>query len=163
MVRRRAKTASEQTAHWHHVLVYCLFSTFSAFCVLFLADSEKGMVKECSFSPLCTSRWVYCSLNVGMLEMIWPVKCGSIGNPLEGQYPGPLSIFLCPLSCQWPMPSPASAARTFSSNFLPCVCPIAAIDSWTVLMWPRLHSQHITLPLVTLPLFLVQADINWLD
>lgn len=35
-----------------------------------------------------------------MLEIIWPEKCGSIGNPLEGQYPGSspsLFISLCPL------------------------------------------------------------------
>lgn len=57
MARRRAKTASEQGAHWHHVLVYFLFSSkkkkacISAFCVLFLAGSKMGMVKECSFSP----------------------------------------------------------------------------------------------------------------
>lgn len=55
------------------------------------------MVRECSFSPLCTSHWVYCSLNVRMLEIIWPVKCRSIGNPLEGQYPGTLSISLSTL------------------------------------------------------------------
>lgn len=60
MARRRAKTYSEQGAHWHHVLVYFLFFFFffpaeaciSAFCVLCLAVSKMGMVvKECSFSP----------------------------------------------------------------------------------------------------------------
>lgn len=52
------------------------------------------------FFPWCTSHWVYCSLNVRMLEMIWPVKCGSIGNPLEGQYSGSSlhSFCLCPFS-----------------------------------------------------------------
>lgn len=42
--------------------------------------------------PWCSSLWVYCSLNVRILEIIWPVKCGSIGNPLEGQCLGTLSI-----------------------------------------------------------------------
>lgn len=165
MARRRAKTASEQGGS----LISCpsllfFFSSKSLhlcfLCFFFISGNiQDGNSEVVPFFPSCTSHWVYCSLNVRMLEMIWPEKCVSIGNPLEGQYPGTLSIsVLSP--CQWPMPSPASIARTFSSNFLPCVCPIAAIDSWTVLMWPRLHSQHITLPLVTLPLFPVQADIN---
>lgn len=122
----------------------------SAFCVLFLAVSKMGMAKERSFSPL-----VYLSLCLLLF------KCENAGNYLAGKMwvyrkslgrPIPRhSFYLSVLSpCQCPMPSPASIARTFSSNFLPCVCPIAAIDSWTVLMWPRLHSQHITLPLVTL-------------
>ena len=109
-------------------------------------------------------------LSLGLLLF----KCANAGNDLAGEMwvyrkslGSPvlrrsleLSVFA---PCQRPMPSPACTARTFSSNFLPCVCPIAAIDSWTVLMWPRLHSQHITLSLVTLSLFLLQADINWLD
>lgn len=170
MARRRAKTASEQGAHWHHVLVY--FLSFFFFCckslhlgfLCFISGSlQDGNGEGEQFFPSCTSHWVYCSLNVRMLEMIWPKKCRSIRKSLGSPIPRH-SLYLSVLPpCQWPLPSPVSTARTFSSNFLPCVCPIAAIDSWTVLMWPRLHSQHITLSLVTLPLFLFQADINWLD
>lgn len=167
MARRRAKTAYEQGAHWHHVLVYFLFFSqqkpASRLFVFYFWQSPRWEWWRSAVFPL-----VYLSL--GLLLF----KCENAGNYLAAEmwvYRKSLgrpvlrhSFYLSVLSpCQWPVPSPASVARTFSSNFLPCVCPIAAIDSWTVLMWPRLHSQHITLPLVTLPLFPVQADINWLD
>lgn len=162
MARLGVKTASEQGAHWHHVLVCFPTPQHLGFLCFISGSRHDGNGEGVQFFPSRTSHWVYWSLNARMLKMIWPAKYRSIGNPLEGQYPGTFSISVL-TPCQWPMPSPASVARTFSSNFLLCVCPIAAIDSWTVLMWPRLHSQHITLPLVTLPLFLVQADITWLD
>lgn len=105
MVRLRAETASEQGGS----LTLCpslrsLFPT-EAFCILFLALSETGMVKVCSPPPhththSCSSLWVYCSLNARMLEIIWLGKCGPIGNPLEGRCSGTLSVppVLCP--CQ---------------------------------------------------------------
>lgn len=152
------------------LLSFSFFSFFPSkkpasrlFCVFYFWQSRRWEWWRSAVFPL-----VYLSL--GLLLF----KCENAGNYLANEmwvYRKSLgrpitrhSFYLSVLSpCQWPMPSPASIARTFSSNFLPCVCPIAAIDSWTVLMWPRLHSQHITLPLVTLPLFPVQADINWLD
>lgn len=129
MVRLRAKSASEQGAHWHHVLVYFLSPFFfqqkpasRLFCVLFLAACDMGMVRECSFSPLCTSHWVYCSLNVRMLEIIWPVKCRSIGNPLEGQYPGTLSISLSTL----PASSQCHPLPLLPEHSLPIFCLASA-------------------------------------
>lgn len=166
MGRQRAEAASELEAHWHHVLVYLLFFSSRRLFVFYFWHSPRWEYWRRAFLPLllpCSSHWVCCSLSVRMLEFFWPVKCGSIGNPLEGQCLGTLSISLSgvPASSQC-HPLPLLPERSLP-NFLPRVCPIAAIDSWTALMWPRLHSQHITLPLVTLPLFPLQTDINWLD
>lgn len=100
MVRQRAKTAPEREPHWHRVLVCFLFSQQKPasllFCVLVL-EASKTRNGEGALFPPCTSHWVYCSLNARMLEIIWPVKCWSIGNPLEGQHTGILSICLSSL------------------------------------------------------------------
>lgn len=148
-----SKTASEQEAHWHNVYFLSFFPSVSlnfGFLCFISSSLQDWNVEEV---PPCTSHWVYCSLNLRMLEIIWPVKCRSVGNPWEGWHTGIPSICLSSV----PVCGKCHLLPTMPGHslpiFCPCPCPIAAIDSWAVLMWPRLYSQHITLPL----------PINWLD
>lgn len=107
-----------------------LFSSFFSsrslhlgFLCFISGTRQDGNGEGVQFFPSCTSHWVYWSLNVRMLKIIWPEKCGSIGNPLEGQYPGTRSISLSSL-----LPVP---------NAIPCLCCQNILFQFSALRLPN--------------------------